>query len=140
MKSGGGLAARPAETFSFRDFYNGVKRISLNGRAMKLPCEIMAKYTLPVFRAMLARRLVEEYGFAQTKVASILGVSQASVNHYLTAKRGRKSLPKVWLEELQKLADEMAEGVVEGRIGEEDIPRRLCKLCTHLRKSVGTPF
>ena len=101
---------------------------------MKLPCEIMARYTLPVFRAMLARRLVKDYGFAQTKVASILGVSQASVNHYLTAKRGRKALPKVWLEELQKLADELAEDIVKGRIGEEDIPKRLCKLCSHLRR------
>ena len=101
---------------------------------MKLPCEIMAKYTLPVFRAMLARRLVEEYGFAQTKVASILGVSQASVNHYLTAKRGRKPLPRMWLEEFQKLADELAEDIVKGRIGEEDIPKRLCKLCSHLRR------
>ena len=101
---------------------------------MKLPCEIMARYTLPVFRAMLARRLVNDYGFAQTKVASILGVSQASVNHYLTAKRGRKPLPRMWLEELQKLADELAEDIVKGRIGEEDIPKRLCKLCSHLRR------
>jgi len=106
---------------------------------MKTPCEIMARYTLPVFRAMLARRLVEDYGFAQTKVASILGVSQASVNHYLMAKRGRKPLPRLWLEELQKLADELAEEVVEGKIEETEIPKRLCKLCTHLRKSVGPP-
>ena len=107
--------------------------------AAKTPCEVMARYTLPAFRAMLARRLVRDYGFAQTKVASILGVSQASVNHYLTAKRGRKRLPKTWLEELQKLADELAEGVVEGRIEGEDIPKRLCKLCTHLRRTLGTP-
>jgi len=107
--------------------------------AAKTPCEVMARYTLPAFRAMLARRLVENYGFAQTKVASILGVSQASVNHYLTAKRGRRRLPKTWLKELQKLADELAKEVAEGRIESKDIPERLCKLCTHLRRTLGTP-
>jgi XRE family transcriptional regulator, thiamine biosynthesis regulator len=49
---------------------------------MHPPCEMMVDSFLPAMREAVARRLSEE-GFSQGKVASLLGVTQASVSLYL---------------------------------------------------------
>ncbi|MCL4355843.1 MAG: helix-turn-helix domain-containing protein [Nitrososphaerota archaeon] len=52
------------------------------------PYEIVAKSALPALRAMVARRLQEEYHLTQQEVARRLGVTQASVSNYARKTRG----------------------------------------------------
>jgi len=52
------------------------------------PYEIVTKSALPALRAMVARRLQENYHMTQQQVAKCLGVTQASVSHYATRTRG----------------------------------------------------
>ncbi|MDG6953065.1 MAG: hypothetical protein JRN16_07095 [Nitrososphaerota archaeon] len=52
------------------------------------PYEIVAKSALPALRAMVARRLQEEYRLTQQEVAKRLGVTQASVSNYARKTRG----------------------------------------------------
>jgi predicted transcriptional regulator len=52
------------------------------------PYEIVAKSALPALRAMVAKRLQEDYHFTQQKVANCLGVTQASVSNYARKTRG----------------------------------------------------
>jgi predicted transcriptional regulator len=52
------------------------------------PYEIVAKSALPALRAMVAKRLQEDYHFTQQKVAECLGVTQASVSNYARKTRG----------------------------------------------------
>ena len=52
------------------------------------PYEIVAKSALPALRAMVARRLQEDYQMTQQMVASRLGVTQASVSNYARKTRG----------------------------------------------------
>ncbi len=52
------------------------------------PYEIVAKSALPALRAMVAKRLQEEYHFTQQQVAKRLGVTQASVSNYARKTRG----------------------------------------------------
>lgn len=57
---------------------------------MHPPCEIMVDSFLPAMRALVAKRLKED-GLSQGKIASLLGLTQASVSSYLStssAKRG----------------------------------------------------
>ena len=52
------------------------------------PYEIVAKSALPALRAMVAKRLQDEYHMTQQEVAKRLGVTQASVSNYARKTRG----------------------------------------------------
>ena len=53
------------------------------------PYEIVSKSALPALRAMVARRLQEDYHMTQQQVAKALGITQASVSNYARRTRGR---------------------------------------------------
>ncbi len=52
------------------------------------PYEIVSRSALPALRAMVARRLQDEYHMTQQQVAKCLGVTQASVSNYARRTRG----------------------------------------------------
>ena len=52
------------------------------------PYEIVYKSALPALRAMVAKRLREEYDLTQQQVAERLGITQASVSNYARKARG----------------------------------------------------
>jgi predicted transcriptional regulator len=52
------------------------------------PYEIVSKSALPAFRAMVSKRLTDNYNMTQQEVASRLGVTQASVSNYARKARG----------------------------------------------------
>src|SRR5262249_18915261 len=80
---------------------------------MHPPCEMMVEKFLPVMRAMVARRLGAE-GLSQSRVAAMLGVTQASVSLYLQEKQMRSmsgSLSELGLshEEAERFASLLSE-------------------------------
>jgi hypothetical protein len=52
------------------------------------PYEIVSKSALPALRAMVAKRLQEDYNMTQQQVARALGITQASVSNYARKTRG----------------------------------------------------
>jgi uncharacterized protein len=52
------------------------------------PYEIVANSALPALRAMVARRLKEDFHLTQQQVARRLGVTQATVSNYARKTRG----------------------------------------------------
>jgi uncharacterized protein len=52
------------------------------------PYEIVSKSALPALRAMVARRLQDDYDMTQQQVAKCLGVTQASISNYARRTRG----------------------------------------------------
>jgi uncharacterized protein len=52
------------------------------------PYEIVAKSALPALRAMVAKRLQEDFHLTQQQVARRLGVTQASISNYARKTRG----------------------------------------------------
>jgi len=52
------------------------------------PYEIVRKSALPALRAMVAKRLQEEFHLTQQQVARRLGVTQASISNYARKTRG----------------------------------------------------
>jgi len=95
-----------------------------------LPCEYSVKYVLPAIRLMIAEKLIEEYGFTQSEAARVLGITQASISHYLHSKRGVKAVRKISrIKGVKKLigkyADKLATSTTTLR--QEDICR-ICKL------------
>jgi predicted transcriptional regulator len=94
-------------------------------------CEIIGKYVLPIFRAMLAKELVQKYNFSQTEAANKLGTTQAAVSQYLSSKRAYKGIEHVeeYLPKIQEMADETAIKLVNKEMKVQDITFDFCKLC-----------
>jgi XRE family transcriptional regulator, thiamine biosynthesis regulator len=57
---------------------------------MHPPCEMMVDSFLPSMRALVARRLKDD-GLSQGKIASLLGLTQASVSSYLSSSASKQT-------------------------------------------------
>ncbi|MEM2210773.1 MAG: helix-turn-helix domain-containing protein [Nitrososphaerales archaeon] len=55
---------------------------------MLLPAEVEARITLPILRAVVAKRLINEQRLNQQQVAKMLGLTQAAVSNYIRNVRG----------------------------------------------------
>ena len=55
---------------------------------MLLPAEIETKTSVPALRALVAKRLINEYNFSQKDTAKLIGVTQAAISNYLRGTRG----------------------------------------------------
>jgi len=104
------------------------------------PCEVVARYLLPIFRSMVAKELIEKYNFTQVAVAEKLGTTQAAISQYMHSKRGYKSLKQFEdiLPEIQSVASETAGNIATGKIDREEVVATFCKLCSTLRKKRKT--
>jgi len=102
---------------------------------MKTPCEIVVWYVLPTIRRELARELVETYGFKQSRVASMFGVTDAAISQYLKNKRGGSSVIEnsehynLFEDEIKVSAKLLAEE-------KSDISIEMCRICTAI-KAIG---
>jgi len=104
-------------------------------KSMRSPCEVVAKYVLPVFRAMVAKDLMDNYNLSQNQVAEKLGITQAAVSHYINSKRGA-----LMMSELEKISGVKATvGSVSRNLVEKDDPDEMilafCRLCNLVKSS-----
>ncbi len=98
---------------------------------MKMPCELVVKYILPALRALIAKELIEKYGYSQLKVARMLSTSQSSISYYLNSKRGNKFLNRI-KDAVREDVDEIVESLIAGAKAKELLPK-FCKVCFKLR-------
>ena len=69
------------------------------------PQEIAVWYVLPAIRRELAKAMIEK-GVVQKRVARIIGVTEASVSHYIKDRRGKQvKLSKGIKKEIKRSAD-----------------------------------
>lgn len=103
---------------------------------MYLPCERVGRRLLPVFRAHIAKELIEKYGFTQVEVAEKLGTTQAAISQYLRLKRGIGDLEqfKEILPLIQSVASEIASELASGKISSEKMALKFCELCLSIQK------
>ena len=100
---------------------------------MEPKCENIGKYILPIFRAMIAKELVQKHHLSQTDAAKKLGTTQAAVSQYLSSKRAFKGAGQVeeFLPKIRLMAQEAAQKMVEGK-GEVAVTVDFCRLCSSL--------
>ncbi len=97
---------------------------------MKTPCESASKYLLPSIRALIAKKLIEEYGFTQQNAASKLGMTQSGISFYLGKKRG--TIIEI-NEEMDRLAEGVAKSIYEGKMTQNEFIMQLCGICMKYR-------
>lgn len=93
-------------------------------------CQVFNKKFLPAFRALLASKLVKEYGLTQTEVARLLGVKQSLVNYIVTGRRKVKyaeALGNIGF--IRRLVDETAGELASGK---KTLDEEACKICSQL--------
>ncbi len=94
-------------------------------------CEIFTRYILPSIRALIAKKLINEYGYTQWSAAKRLGVSQALINHYIYGKRGAKLFKILESDEhFMGIVNDIARSIAMDKAGVGEI---LCRLCIDLR-------
>ncbi len=103
---------------------------------MNFACEIIARYVLPIFRSLVAKDLIEKYGFTQVEAAERLGTTQAAISQYLHLKRGYKGIEQfeLFLPRIQSLANEIAKRIATEKIDTNEVMINFCRLCTTLRE------
>lgn len=105
---------------------------------LKPPCEISVRYVLPAVRFLLAKKLIEGYGFTQSHAARVLGVTQAAISHYVNVKRGGKWVDKLTgIEEVNDFVERYAKKLASGEAYSEDLDFALCDLCRTIRRKIG---
>ena len=98
------------------------------GEKMKVPCEIIMWYVLPAIRRDFAKIMMEEYGLNQKEVAAKLGITDAAVSQYLSAKRGKI---KISDGKIQSEIRESAKKIVDGT--ESAMIKEICRICEILK-------
>lgn len=57
-----------------------------------LPSEIESQWMIPAVRSIIAQQLIKRYKFSQTDAAKLLGVTQATINNYMSGSRAKRGI------------------------------------------------
>jgi predicted transcriptional regulator len=104
---------------------------------MSITCEYIASHFLPLYRAFVAKELVEKYNLTQNQAARKLGTTQPAISQYLSSKRGRKGISNY--DEVAPLVKEaaakVAKSVAKTEMSPEEFNASFCDLCKALLKN-----
>ncbi|MCD6414551.1 MAG: Fis family transcriptional regulator [Candidatus Diapherotrites archaeon] len=96
---------------------------------MKPFCEEVGRKTLPAIRALIANELAKK-GLTGREISKAMGVTPASVTHYLHKSRGKLSvkdkIPKT-------LVEDFVDKLANGKLTDEERVEGLCSICKTIR-------
>jgi predicted transcriptional regulator len=96
------------------------------------PYEIISKSALPAFRAMVSKRLAQNYNLTQQQVALRLGVTQASVSNY--ARKARGTMLNLEVDpNLARAADQVAQVLSSEKPDQREALRMMTEVCDYIR-------
>jgi predicted transcriptional regulator len=96
------------------------------------PYEMISKSALPAFRAMVSKRLTDNYDLTQQEVAGRLGVTQASISNY--ARKARGMMINLEIDpNLARAADQVAEVLSSENPNQKEALRMMTEVCDYIR-------
>jgi predicted fused transcriptional regulator/phosphomethylpyrimidine kinase/predicted transcriptional regulator len=101
---------------------------------MRTPCETVVKEYLPMLRAMIADKLLKEYGWTQRRTSEALGLTQPAISGYLRTLEAREG-PSTGLDlkEIEDLAEGLAEALAHGGVPSAKVVEEVCRFCLSSR-------
>jgi len=102
---------------------------------MKTPCEILVVNILSQFRALVTIELAETYGMRGRNIARLVGMTEATVSHYLHRVRGVQKDFLIDFPELDPFVTEVSKEVYEKRNTNFELTEKIGDLCTLLRNN-----
>jgi predicted transcriptional regulator len=108
-------------------------------------CETVGKLVLPVFRAFVAKELVNTHKLTQVEAAEKLGTTQAAISQYVNSKRALKRTEEIegLLPQIQIMARETARRLANKEITAAEANEDFCDLCTSFckkKEAMGTDY
>ena len=99
---------------------------------MSARCETIGKYVLPVFRALVAKELVNIHHLTQVDASKKLGTTQAAISHYVTSKRAIKGSEQFanMVPKIQTMACETAKRLAKNEVSWDGVTSDFCRLCS----------
>jgi predicted transcriptional regulator len=103
---------------------------------MSTPCESIARFLLPLYRAFVAKELIEKYHYTQVEAAKKLGTTQAAISQYMASKRGRRRITNYGeiAPLVQNAAAKVAERIATARMSRKEFNASFCELCKSLQR------
>jgi len=99
---------------------------------------IIVRSVLPALRALIVKRLIEEYNLQKIDVSIKMKLTPAAVTQYIKGKRGAEFVEKVIRsKKTMKVVFELAETLAKDNVSDDIITSKLCEACKTLR-SEGT--
>lgn len=102
---------------------------------MRPLCEYMINEMLPGFRALVAKKLIEDHGFSQTEVAEMLNTTQPAISQYTRELRGRKTSVFLKNPRLFDLLERITKGIAVGNIRPDKTGLEFCRMCKLMRET-----
>ncbi len=93
----------------------------------------MINELLPGFRALVAKKLIEDHGFSQTQVAAMLDTTQPAISQYKRDLRGRKTEVFLKNPSLLGLLEEITKSIARGEVKPEQTGYEFCRVCKFIR-------
>ena len=99
---------------------------------MSARCETIGKFVLPVFRSLVAKKLVNTYHLTQVEAAKKLTTTQAAISQYINSKRAIKGTEQFIdiLPKIKAVAKETAKRLANQETTWDDVTLDFCKLCS----------
>ncbi|GIU72802.1 MAG: hypothetical protein KatS3mg003_2281 [Candidatus Nitrosocaldaceae archaeon] len=104
---------------------------------MLLPSEIESRSLIPAVRVIIARKLANEHGMKEDKIAKILGVTQAAVSNYVRGTRGDTQLVNKLNEipEVKRIIDDITNEIAKNSSFRASTMAKYIGLFNYLRQS-----
>ena len=102
---------------------------------MLLPSEIESKSLIPAIRAILSKKLIQDYSLKEETVAKLLGITQAAVSNYIRGTRGDLSLVTK-LEnnfEVMKMIGDITKDLSMNKVYAPSTMTKFIQLCNYMR-------
>jgi predicted transcriptional regulator len=100
----------------------------------KMPCELVVFELLPTARGSIAKTLVDEYGYTQTKVAEVFGVTNVAISQYVKGLRGGNKYIEgsIYKDDFYAKVSEISRRIA---LENGDLSVELCELCRFFKDS-----
>lgn len=96
-------------------------------------CETIVLDYLPVIRGMIAKTMMEKYGFSQKVTAQKLGISQPAVSQYKQQIRGAKHQLLLGNPQALGIIESLTGKLAAGELTADEANREFCELCRYIR-------
>ena len=99
----------------------------------RMPCELVVFELLPTARGAIAKELVDSYGYTQSAVAKIFGITSVAISQYVKGLRGGNEYidSSEHREEFYSRVADIARSLHNGG----DLTEELCQLCGFFKRS-----
>ena len=95
---------------------------------IKIDCEEIVWYLLPLIRKEFAKSLIKDHGLTQRKAAEKLGITEAAVSQYVSKKRGDLKVTDLGM---RREIEESTKRIMKGDI--LVMKTETCRICHLLR-------